>query len=72
MGAFHRGLSLVLLALADLIASIALLRNHADWDVLLLASVILVIGAVGSRHVHRTAPTGGIVHATGATGEQRW
>jgi hypothetical protein len=72
IGRFHRGLSLVLLVLAALIASIALVRNHADWDVLLLASLILIICTLGSRHVHREAPSAGIIQAAGPTRDQRW
>ncbi len=48
VGRFHRGLSLVLVALAGLIASLALVGHHDDADVLVLVPPILLI-VVGVR-----------------------
>ena len=53
LGRFHRGLSLVLVTLAALITTLAVVRNHADPDVLVLAPVILVIVAVASRRLRQ-------------------
>jgi hypothetical protein len=53
LGRFHRGLSLVLTALAALIAALALIRDHAEPDVIVLAPVILVILAVASSRVRQ-------------------
>jgi hypothetical protein len=49
LGRFHRGLSLVLVTLSGLITTIALVRNHADNDVLVLVPVMLLIATVVLR-----------------------
>jgi hypothetical protein len=51
IGRFHRVLSLVLMALAGLITSVALVRNHADLDVLVLAPALVVIIVVATRRL---------------------
>ena len=59
-GRFHRGISLALLALAGLIVAIALVRNHAPADLLvlgILAGVILVAG-VRMLEAFRQSPSG--------------
>jgi hypothetical protein len=59
-GRFHRGISLLLVALAALIASLELGRNHGSADAVLLLTVLA--GALGvarrlARGVGRTAPS---------------
>lgn len=43
VGRFHRGLSLVLSVLAGMIVTVALVRRHADADVLVLLSTLVVV-----------------------------
>ena len=71
IGRFHRGLSLVLVALAGLIVSVALVRNHAEMDVLVLGSAVLIIVAVGSWGVHRVTSASGMLPAVGPSDGQR-
>lgn len=71
IGRFHNGLSLVLVALAGLIASVALVRNHADIDILVLGTAILIILAIGSRRLHRHPSAAGMVQAPGPINGQR-
>jgi hypothetical protein len=49
IGRFHQGLSLVLALLAGLILTIAVLRNHADADMLVLGPTLLV-AVLAVRH----------------------
>ncbi len=48
-GRFHRGIALVLLALAELVVVVALVRNHASGDLVLLAPLAAGIAAGGVR-----------------------
>jgi hypothetical protein len=50
IGRFHNGLALVLLVLAGLITSLALVRNHAQADILvLLPATLLILGLASNR-----------------------
>jgi hypothetical protein len=69
IGHFHRGLSLVLVALAGLITTVALLRNRAEPDLLVLIPVSLIIVAVAFRRLRKN--TAGTMHAAELSGGER-
>ena len=71
IGRFHSGLSLVLVALAGVIVSVALVRNHAEMDVLVLGPAVLIIVAIGFRRLHRNTSSSGILQAVGPGDGQR-
>lgn len=56
---FHRGISLTLLLLASVILAAAAVRYEQPRELALLASLLVIIGIIGSRmlagflHVHR-------------------
>jgi hypothetical protein len=62
LGRFHQGLSFVLAVLAILIATVGLVRNHADGDVLVLAPTLMVV-LVAASHWWRLV---------GFAGRSRW
>lgn len=59
-GRFHRGISLALLGLAGLIVAVALVRNHAPSDLVLLGTlaVAVLVGAVRMLEAFRRTPSG--------------
>ena len=59
-GRFHRGISVVMIGLAALIAAIALVRNTEPSEILLLAPVLAIATVVLLRTIEsfRTTPTG--------------
>jgi hypothetical protein len=51
IGRFHTGLSLVLVGLAAVLVTIALIRQHAEADVLVLGPMLLVVGLEARRRL---------------------
>ncbi len=55
-GRFHRGVSVLLVGLAGLIALVALVRNHDPLDMLVLGSLLAVTSLIGRRLVPALRP----------------
>ena len=51
MGRFHKGLSLVLVGLAGVLAAVALIRQHTGADVLVLGPTLLVVALEARRRL---------------------
>jgi hypothetical protein len=51
IGRFHQGLSLVLVELAGLIVTVALIRNHDDADALVLGPMLLAVALFAWRRL---------------------
>jgi hypothetical protein len=49
MGRFHKGLSLVLVGLAGVLSTVALVRQHTEADVLVLGPTLLIIALEARR-----------------------
>jgi hypothetical protein len=62
-GRFHRGLALMLVALAIVVAAIGLGRNHAPGEIIVLGSVLVLAALVGVR---LAAPLGAAARSSGA------
>jgi hypothetical protein len=71
VGRFHRGLALMLVVLAIVVAAIGLGRNHATAELLLLGASILLAAVVGVRLAAPLGSESPVSAAARSSGEAR-